>query len=393
MVYAALGCGILQVTSAYGQLANTGEKIFIGRGAVMAVQGDVRNAGTFVHQGDLKFSGDWTNQSADGGFGPASGGTVVMNGAEQTIGGSAVAAFPRLEVRGSGTKFLDVDTETGTLLLLRELNVNTRALRVTGPDVNAITRTVGFVNTDKGGKLIRNTNSGNLYYYPLGNAERYRPVVIIPSVNEEMSFSVTMFNEDPTSRGFDRSMKREDVRSVFARYFYVVNQDRGTGNAGIRFFLNSTPGGLESEGDIRQLVSWDRYRLWEKAGPSTITAGDFTQGMDRSLLFSSTEPIRNTAFTFGESDEDPLTFFNAFSPDGDGRNDTWTIRNIDLFPENEVTIFNRWGDAVFHMKGYSSARAWDGGDTNPGTYYYVLNVNVNGKMKSYKGFITMLKKD
>lgn len=389
-------CGILQLSSAYGQLTNTGEKIFISTGAVMVVQGDIRNAGTFVHHGDLKFTGDWINRSAGKGFAPASGGAVVMNGGQQKIGGTSVTAFPRLEIGGSGAKFLEADAEIfRSLLLMRELNVNTYSLQVTNPDAGAVTRTGGYVNTDKGGRLVRHTNSTDQYAYPLGNAERYRPVVIVPSVAGEMTFSATMFNEDPSAKGFDRSLKRDDVRSVFARYYYVINQDRGTANTGIRFFLNTADpsSALESEGDIRQLVSWNRYRLWEKAGPSAITEGDFTQGMNRSLLFSSTEPVRNTAFTFGESDDEPLTFFNAFSPDGDGRNDTWTIRNIDLYPENDLTIFNRWGDPIYQTRGYSSARAWDGGNSNPGTYYYVLNVRVNGVMKSYKGFITMLKKD
>ncbi|HEY0899220.1 MAG TPA: gliding motility-associated C-terminal domain-containing protein [Sphingobacteriaceae bacterium] len=388
---------ILGCSTAHGQFINTGQPIFIDQNALMVVQGDIRNtSGSFLHKGDLKFSGNWLNDDFQKGFRTGSTGTVVLNGPEQTIGGSRSTSFPRLEVRGTGTKFLNANAEvTGVLLLLGELNVNENALYVTNPDVNTIVRTTGFINTDKGGKLIRNTNSNELYPYPLGNSERYRPLLIMPTTSEAMTFSATMFNEDPTIRGYDVTSKRPDVKSVFSRYYYLVNQDQGTSNAHIRFFLNTDAAAdpLESEGDIKQLVSWSNYRLWEKAGPSALTVGDFDGGSDRSLLFTATSPIRSTAFTFAEGDEDPLTFFNAFSPDGDGRNDRWTIRNIDLFPDNELTIFNRWGDAVFKTRSYSSMNSWDGGNANGGTYYYVLNVNIKGSKKSYKGFITMLKKD
>jgi gliding motility-associated-like protein len=385
-------CAMLQL-SVYGQFTNTGEKVFIDRGTVMVVQGDIRNSGTLLHHGELKFTGDWINHDAGRGFAAASSGTVVMTGADQRIGGSHPAAFPRLEVRGSGTKFLDVDTDiSASLLLFGELNVNDKVLHIVNPRADAILRTSGFINTDAGGKFRRNTNATEAYSFPIGNQDRYRPAQIIPSGTDEMTFSITMFNEDPTGKGFNRSAKREDVTSVFSRYFYLVNQDRGSAPSSIRFFLNTAPS-QDSEGDIRQLLTWGRFPIWEKAGPSTILGGDISAGLDRSLLFTSTSPVLNTAFTLGESNDEPLTFFNAFSPDGDGRNDTWNIGNIDLFPENDLTIYNRWGDAVFQGKGYSSLKSWDGGNNNPGTYYYVLNVRVNGAMKSYKGFITMLKKD
>src|SRR5690606_26513449 len=109
--------------------------------------------------------------------------------------------------------------------------------------------------------------------------------------------------------------------------------------------------------------------------------------------------FQNVPFTFADIQSadplssDPLTIFNAFSPDGDGKNDTWIIKNIDLYPQNTLTIFNRWGDEVYRAQGYSNSKAWDGGSLNPGTYYYVLQVQVNGQSKTYKGFITMIKKE
>lgn len=43
---------------------------------------------------------------------------------------------------------------------------------------------------------------------------------------------------------------------------------------------------------------------------------------------------------------------DAFSPNGDGLNDTWELRGIAAYPDAELTIFDRWGEVVFHSMGY-----------------------------------------
>ena len=45
---------------------------------------------------------------------------------------------------------------------------------------------------------------------------------------------------------------------------------------------------------------------------------------------------------------------NGFSPNGDGKNDTWILDLIYLFPNNEVEVYNRWGEQLFYSKGYNT---------------------------------------
>jgi len=72
-----------------------------------------------------------------------------------------------------------------------------------------------------------------------------------------------------------------------------------------------------------------------------------------------------------------ITVFNGFSPNGDGINDLFTILGIEGFPDNEVTIFNRWGNEVFNQTSYTNEKGWDGtwqGKLVPdGTYFYVID--------------------
>lgn len=134
-----------------------------------------------------------------------------------------------------------------------------------------------------------------------------------------------------------------------------------------------------------------------------------TTGLD----FSGNEPLRPTAspkvtttyrLSAGEGgcasfDEvtvtvrDAIRIPNAFTPNGDGRDDTWQIEFIEDFPNNTVTVFNRWGNQVFSAQNYSRANEWNGtinGKPAPvGTYYYVV-VTKGPLGKSYSGSLTVL---
>ncbi|WP_417445228.1 gliding motility-associated C-terminal domain-containing protein [Joostella sp.] len=86
--------------------------------------------------------------------------------------------------------------------------------------------------------------------------------------------------------------------------------------------------------------------------------------------------------------------FNEFTPNGDGKNDYFTVRCIENYPGNTVNIFDRSGSKVYSAKDYQNN--WDGtsegratiskGAKLPtGTYYYVIDLN-NGS-KAHVGWL------
>ncbi len=91
----------------------------------------------------------------------------------------------------------------------------------------------------------------------------------------------------------------------------------------------------------------------------------------------------------------PIVVPSGFSPNGDGSNDTWWIDYIDKFPNNELTVYNRWGEPLYYKKGYNNATGWNGiynGKPLPvGTYYYVLLLNDPEFSKPYTGPITIFR--
>lgn len=136
-------------------------------------------------------------------------------------------------------------------------------------------------------------------------------------------------------------------------------------------------------------VSWstgDSGPLSERLSPGTY-AVTVTSGLCSA--------VRNFTVGAGPEEDCVLRFFNAFSPNGDGVNDVWTVENITRpeFSDNHIEIFNRWGQSVWEGRGYDNrSRAWDGtgrrGQRLPdGTYFFLAEVA--GVV--YKGFIELTK--
>jgi len=49
---------------------------------------------------------------------------------------------------------------------------------------------------------------------------------------------------------------------------------------------------------------------------------------------------------------------NVITPNGDGKNDTWVVKNLDYYPNNTVTIYDRAGRKIYSVRGYKND--WDG---------------------------------
>lgn len=84
---------------------------------------------------------------------------------------------------------------------------------------------------------------------------------------------------------------------------------------------------------------------------------------------------------------------NTFSPNGDNINETWVIEGIELYPNNAVKIYDRWGQEVFQTTGYSSVKTWNGDIRNKkateGVYFYVIELGDDGKV--VKGTLTLIR--
>lgn len=83
----------------------------------------------------------------------------------------------------------------------------------------------------------------------------------------------------------------------------------------------------------------------------------------------------------------PVYIPTAFTPNGDSNNDTWELSGLEVYPNPEVQIFNRWGNMIFYSKGtYSPFDGTDNGKHLPeGMYVYKINPFPDRPDFQYKG--------
>ena len=82
---------------------------------------------------------------------------------------------------------------------------------------------------------------------------------------------------------------------------------------------------------------------------------------------------------------------NTITPNGNGKNDALVIPCVESFTNNELLIFNRWGDKVFGTTNYANdwTGTYNGSDLPSGTYYYILKLGDN--VEPIQGFFTIIR--
>ncbi len=61
---------------------------------------------------------------------------------------------------------------------------------------------------------------------------------------------------------------------------------------------------------------------------------------------------------------------NIFTPNGDGKNDTFEIRGINGFRGSTLQVFDRWGNMIFEDKDYNNN--WAASEFADGVYFYIF---------------------
>jgi gliding motility-associated-like protein len=82
---------------------------------------------------------------------------------------------------------------------------------------------------------------------------------------------------------------------------------------------------------------------------------------------------------------------NAFTPNGDGLNDTFRpVATGDLIRQFSMVIYNRWGQMIFETT--NPAEGWDGKNAPAGVYSWVISYsNHLGKVFKMRGSVMLVR--
>lgn len=136
------------------------------------------------------------------------------------------------------------------------------------------------------------------------------------------------------------------------------------------------------------------YTIGELVFANTEDSFEYTICNDNCPDLCSTALVR----VLLEADPNTRTAtYNAITPNGDGLNDEFVFdilsAGADKFPNNELIIFNRWGDIVFSQDSYDNTwrgQAQNGQDLPEGTYYFILRLNL-GNGDVLRGDVTIIR--
>ncbi len=195
----------------------------------------------------------------------------------------------------------------------------------------------------------------------------------------------------------------------------TVKDNGGTANGGVDTFsrtfaitINSIAAATISSDLGTDISKGLAARLTAAGGVSYqwSNAAGIVSGQNTAVL--TVRPLANTTYTVTATnalgctstqnitinvieDYKTLDALNAITPNGDGKNDTWVIRNIDAYPNNTVKVFDRAGRIVYTKRGYTND--WDGSynglPLNQDTYYYI--VDLGSGIVPINGFISIVK--
>lgn len=151
--------------------------------------------------------------------------------------------------------------------------------------------------------------------------------------------------------------------------------------------------GVEKYEVWRRVDKEEEYKLIDTTGEETLqfTAANGTDGFEHHFRIMAVES--NTGHTSWSNEislcfRHELTIPNVFTPNGDGFNESFKIAKLDLYPDNELMVYNRWGKVIYSKKGYRGE--WDGADSPAGVYYYSLRLHSSGR--HFRGWVRLIRK-
>lgn len=154
-------------------------------------------------------------------------------------------------------------------------------------------------------------------------------------------------------------------------------------------------GGNPTSTDPTHIYSWTPNSFLTDTTVSNPTVVQPTQSNWYYVTATDTNGCRNIDSMYVELQPD-IIIPDGISPDGNGRNDTWILDFMELYPgvSIDIRVYNRWGEPLFNTdETYQDD--WGGTTKNgkrlpAGTYYYTIIIDHEDFPDPFTGPITIM---
>lgn len=372
---------LLDVSLTHAQsLVTRDSKITIAPNTSLTVRGTVQNEGIIANNGHMKVSGQWLNS---GTYQPGEG-EITFNGTSKTVPQiihHQGQTFNRLNISGGTKKVILSDIVVSRQIHFQngimEASGNSRVVFDSGADI------IGASDSSHIHGVVFQKGSGHKLF-PIGNGSMYLPVEL-PDVNDASAVvGVQAFEFEHAVLAKSRTLETISNK----RYWYIDVASGTLPNSTVVLPLRGEVA-FDEEEKVVVVESSSPNEDFTSIGRS-VNQADRINGRVKSELRVS-KPFVALATTAREA---ALVVYNAVSNNGDDKNPFVMIENIEQYPINNFTVFNRWGDMIFKVENYDNDQRVFRGTSNingdsdlvSGTYFYVLEIP---GQESLRGFISV----
>jgi gliding motility-associated-like protein len=390
---------IVNIGYSQGDVRVTNAIINVTNGTNVNVLGHIQhdNATNSQNNGEIHLTENWINNSGGTALNNTSTGKVVLAGTDQDISGTSETVFYDLEFQNSGAvKTTLVNTSIKNNLNLTDAVLQTDAYltHLSNPALTALQWNDGYIESnDLAGYFLRSTNLTVPYPFPVGNFgldDIYRAVEITPTTTDSSVFGVRLGANDPTfisgiSRAgsvapFDVLNKESRLGELNTNFYHNINRFYGVADASTQvfFFDNDQQGGMFST-----MAKWNNLQnQWEDDYFRIQNATNKPEynNANKVAIASNVLTYDDDVYTLNDLN---IIMSTTFTPNNDGFNDFFEILGLDLYPNNKLEVYNRWGELVYSASPYQND--WAGLNTSNGiklqsdllqedTYFYVLTL-------------------
>ncbi len=235
----------------------------------------------------------------------------------------------------------------------------------------ALVNDVDCFNGSNGGINIQTDNQGaNLTYNWTPSLSNSGNVNGLTSGN----YSVTVINDDNCQD--DTTVFVDQGEPIVIAVIDSVGSECEEANGSLTVLATGGNGGFEYgwEGDVQGSTLSDI-----DAGSYNVYVMDANGCTSSALVAIGCTPLIE------------IIVPQFLSPNDDALNETWIIQNLEFYPDNKVTVYNRWGNVVYEAEPYNND--WNGhykgtkAESLPAaTYFYVIDTKKKSQ-DPYTGFI------
>ncbi|NOS56730.1 MAG: hypothetical protein HOP37_10810 [Cyclobacteriaceae bacterium] len=222
--------------------------------------------------------------------------------------------------------------------------------------------------------------------FPIGNTNGYFPARLDGVSAADATISLGL--EVTTDPGF---VKTPDLKDIFTSHFWEFS----TGGTGV--FSGNTQISLSD--NTSEFFGTDGDATILELSNSGVQTDLF--GSPNNSFYTSSSPMSASGKYYGLAKADQITvrIRKLITPNDDQENDVLVVDGLDAFPDNQITLIDRWGVVVKTWKGFVNYKEPAGVEQSDfnfaklaiGNYVCVVEYTERGTRKSKKQMIAVLK--